>query len=83
MKKLARWANKNSFVKVLSLFCPHILSCYLHSYSIVLIHPLELIIRSNNSEDPFRKIVFLLATDGSMNSFLNMVTYCMESGDVT
>jgi hypothetical protein len=79
MEMLARWANKNSFGRDL----PLIQLCYLQSYVIALTHPPMLINRSNNSENAFRKILFLLTTDGSMNSFLNMVTYCMESDDVT
>jgi hypothetical protein len=83
MKILAGWGNKDSSSKVLALFHSYIKLFYLHSYAIVLTHPLDDNIRSNSSENAFSRILSLLTTDGSMNSFAYMVTYCMESDDVT
>jgi hypothetical protein len=75
--------SRISFGKFISVIHPVINLCHLQKYIFDIVDTLPRFIGSNCPENSLRNIMFLVTMGTSMKSFPNMVTYPVESDDVT
>lgn len=83
MEKPTLLANSNSFGKTISVIQPLINLPYLRKYIIIISDTLKHTSGFSCTENSIRNMMFLITMGTSMKSFPYMVTYPVESDDVT
>ena len=83
MKMLTVMISRILLSKDVAIIHPHVRICYLRKFIIVLANTLVRIIGFRRPENSIRNMMFIMTMGTNMKSFPHIVSYAVESDDVT